>query len=77
MIKEFGVFEAKTHFSAILELVAQGQGVFITKHGKRVAEINPVKQLKKKAIFGCAKGDAFHMAADFDAPVDGFEEYSP
>lgn len=77
MVKEFGVFEAKTHFSALLELVAGGQGVFITKHGKRIAELRSVEKPRKKAIFGCAKAEGFHMAEDFDAPLDCFKEYSP
>lgn len=34
-----GAFEAKTHFSALLERVAGGEEVLITKHGKPVARI--------------------------------------
>lgn len=77
MVKEVGIFEAKTRFSALLELVAAGKGVFITKHGKRVAELRAVGKPGKKAKFGCAKGAGFRMAPDFDAPLDGFKEYSP
>jgi hypothetical protein len=29
---------------------------------------------KKERVFGCAKGQ-FHMAEDFDAPLDDFKEY--
>ena len=34
-----GAFEAKTHFSALLERVARGEEVVITKHGKPVARM--------------------------------------
>jgi prevent-host-death family protein len=34
-----GAFEAKTHLSALLERVAGGEEVVITKHGKPVARL--------------------------------------
>jgi prevent-host-death family protein len=34
-----GSFEAKTHFSALLEKVAAGEEVVITKHGKPIARM--------------------------------------
>jgi prevent-host-death family protein len=34
-----GTFEAKTHFSALLEKVAAGEEVTITKHGKPIARL--------------------------------------
>lgn len=36
-----GAFEAKTHFSKILEAVEAGEQVIITKHGHPVARIMP------------------------------------
>jgi prevent-host-death family protein len=74
MIKEVGAFEAKTHFSKLLRLVEEGQTVYITRHGKRVAELQPPKP-RKKAKFGCAKGPGFYMAPDFDEPLEEFKEY--
>jgi prevent-host-death family protein len=72
---EVGAFEAKTHLSKLLDAVESGDHVFITRHGKRIAELSPVKT-NKKAKFGCAKGTAFYMAPDFDAPLEDFKEYS-
>lgn len=34
--------EAKTHFSALLERVAQGEEIVITRHGRPVARLVPV-----------------------------------
>jgi prevent-host-death family protein len=36
-----GAFEAKTTLSALLERVAEGEEVLITKHGRAVARIVP------------------------------------
>ncbi len=37
-----GSFEAKTHFSALLERVAKGETITITRHGVPVARMVPV-----------------------------------
>ena len=37
-----GAFEAKTHFSTLLERVAQGEEIVITRHGKPLARLIPV-----------------------------------
>lgn len=37
-----GAFEAKTHFSALLEKVERGEEIIITKHGKAVAKLSPL-----------------------------------
>lgn len=38
---EIGAFEAKTHLSALLERVAKGETITITKHGKPAALLTP------------------------------------
>jgi prevent-host-death family protein len=76
MIKEIGAFEAKTHLSRLLDEVAGGETVYITKHGKRVAELRPPEPKKHtRAKFGCAKSPNFYMAPDFDEPLEEFKEY--
>jgi prevent-host-death family protein len=37
-----GAFEAKTHFANLLERVARGEQIVITKHGTPVAKLVPV-----------------------------------
>jgi prevent-host-death family protein len=37
-----GAFEAKTHLSTLLERVAQGEEIIITRHGKPLARLIPV-----------------------------------
>jgi len=53
-IQTIGAFEAKTHFSALLQKVEQGEQVIITKHGHPIAKLIPAKSedpnIVKKAI---------------------------
>ncbi len=72
--KEVGAFEAKTHLSRLLDRVEKGERIFITRHGKRIAELAPPPPIKR-AKFGCAKGPGFYMAPDFDEPLEDFKEY--
>jgi len=49
MIK-VGAFEAKTQFSALLEKVAEGEEVVITRHGKPVARLIKAQSADKADI---------------------------
>jgi len=43
-MRNIGAFEAKTHFSEILEQISHGQQFVITKHGHPVAKIIPFEE---------------------------------
>jgi prevent-host-death family protein len=45
-----GAFEAKTHFSQLLERVAGGEHVTITRHGMPVARLVPVTAPDRERI---------------------------
>jgi prevent-host-death family protein len=49
-----GSFEAKTHFSALLERVERGEQIAITKHGRLVAKLVPAtgrdREKRRKVI---------------------------
>ena len=45
-----GAFEAKTHLSALLDKVAAGEDVLITKHGKPVARLVRAVETDKSKI---------------------------
>jgi prevent-host-death family protein len=38
-MKHVGIFEAKTHFSSLIDDVENGEEIMITKHGKPVAKL--------------------------------------
>ena len=47
MAQEIGAFEAKTHFSRILEKAEQGEDFIVTRRGKPVAKIIPFQHEKE------------------------------
>lgn len=45
-----GAFDAKTHLSTLLEKVAQGEEVLITKHGKPIARLVSAIDVDRHAL---------------------------
>lgn len=45
--RSLGVFEAKTHFSALLDQVEEGEEFTITKHDRPIAKLVPVTQFDR------------------------------
>jgi prevent-host-death family protein len=68
MTKSVGVHEAKTHLSRLLDEVAAGEDVVITRRGKQVARIVPASDAPLRN-FGVDRG-VFTVPANFDAPLD-------
>jgi prevent-host-death family protein len=56
-MKTVGSFEAKTHLSSLLDEVAKGASILITKRGRPVASLSPVKSN--------SAGEAPDVIADF------------
>ena len=71
---EIGTYEAKTHLSKIVGQVERGKVFFITRRGKRIAELRPVTETKRRPVFGKDKGRVF-ISDDFDDPLPEFEPY--
>jgi len=44
MAMEVGAYEAKTHLPALLERVARGERITITKHGRPIARLVPIER---------------------------------
>jgi len=72
--ESIGAFEAKTHFSSLLEKAHQGTVIVVTRRGKPVAQLGPTDDRMTRPVYGCARGK-IHMAEDFDAPLDDMAEY--
>lgn len=73
--KEIGTLEAKTRLSELLSEVQLGRSFFITRHGKRIAQLGPVRGEKRGAVAGFAKATFSKVSPDFDAPLNDFREY--
>lgn len=54
-MKEVGMFEAKTHLSALVDEVARGETVIITKRGHPVARLTPPEAPNRKAAVTAAQ----------------------
>ena len=50
MLATIGAFEAKRHFSELVDRVAKGEEIIITRHGTPVAKLVPVTQPNKRDI---------------------------
>ncbi|MBW5485448.1 type II toxin-antitoxin system Phd/YefM family antitoxin [Streptomyces bambusae] len=71
--RQYNVHEAKTHFSKILELVATGEEVIISKSGEPVAKVIPLAGKVRRTDYGVLAGRV-HIHDDFDELPDGWDE---
>ena len=73
MMKKFireavGLYEAKTQLSALVDRVAAGEEIVITKYGQPMARLVSMERRTDLRVPGQGKG-AWTVAADFDAPL--------
>jgi prevent-host-death family protein len=68
MTKSVGVHEAKTNLSKLLERVAAGEEIVITRRGEEVARLVPSGRTRARR-FGVDRG-RWVVPADFDAPLE-------
>ena len=74
---EVNVYEAKTHLSRLLDRAAGGEEIVITRHGRPVARLGPIRDRPPARKLGQMRG-RIRMRSDFDAPLpeeilDAFE----
>ena len=74
-VEEIGAYQARVQFSRLLEKVRRGKRIYITRRGRRIAELKPIKEESSRPVFGCDRGKVV-IGEDFDAPVADFDEYS-
>ncbi|MFJ1545948.1 type II toxin-antitoxin system Phd/YefM family antitoxin [Streptomyces sp. NPDC088246] len=63
--RQYNVHEAKTHLSRILEQVATGEEVVISKAGEPVAKVVPLRARVKRTGRGSLQGQ-IRIKEDFD-----------
>jgi prevent-host-death family protein len=68
MTKSVGVHEAKTHLSRLLDDVAAGEEVVITRRGEPAARLVALSEAGRRH-FGIDRGRLI-VPGDFDAPLD-------
>jgi len=47
-VREIGAFEAKNKLGQLLDLVEQGEEITITRHGREVARLVPIRSLRSR-----------------------------
>ncbi|HEY9655768.1 MAG TPA: DUF2281 domain-containing protein [Crinalium sp.] len=68
--------DAATQLAALIEAVASGEEVVITRSDGASFQIVSLNTAKSRPEFGSAKG-LVKMSDDFDAPLEAFEDYAP
>lgn len=68
MTKSVGVHEAKTHLSRLLDDVASGEEIVITRRGAPAARLVGLP-LGSRRVFGIDRGRLV-VPEDFDTPLD-------
>lgn len=61
------IYQAKTHFSKLVDAVIHGDEIIIAMAGKPVAKLGPIAKQPERR-FGVLKGK-IKIAKDFDAPL--------
>lgn len=65
---EVNVHEAKTHLSRLLERVAMGEEIIISKAGRPVAKLVSIPTERPRFKLGSARGE-FVVPEDFNDPL--------
>jgi prevent-host-death family protein len=60
--------EAKNRLTELIRIVADGEQVVITRHGRPVAQLAPPPAEQRKARFGGMKG-RIRLLPGWDAPI--------
>lgn len=61
------IYQAKTHFSKLIDAVIHGKEIIIAMAGKPVAKLGPIADFPKRK-FGLLKGKV-KIADNFDEPL--------
>ncbi|MER6615238.1 type II toxin-antitoxin system Phd/YefM family antitoxin [Streptomyces xantholiticus] len=73
--RQYNVHEAKTHFSRILEAVATGEEVIISKSGAPVAKVVPLaSKVRRTARGSLTEPVVFHDDFDDISDDEGFAD---
>ena len=68
--------EAQAHLPELLEKVAGGQEIIITRDDTPLAQLAPIRKDKPQPQFGSCKG-MLTIVSDDDEHLEHFKEYMP
>jgi len=73
-MERYSVRDAQDHLQELIDDAQQGKTIVILGEHDQAVQLVPVITSGKKRKAGSARG-LVKMAADFDAPLDDFDEY--
>jgi prevent-host-death family protein len=65
-MKQVGVYEAKTQLPRLLDSVERGEVITITRHGKPIARLVPVRPNRKTVVEAVERMRAFRQQHSLD-----------
>jgi prevent-host-death family protein len=68
--------EAQAHLPELLEKVAGGETIIITREDAPLAQLTPIRKSKPQSRFGSCKG-MLTIVSDDDEHLEHFKEYMP
>ena len=71
---QVNIYEAKTHFSKLINRVLDGEEVIIAKGNRPLVKMTVIDELKPERKLGSAKG-LVEISEDFDESLDDFIPY--
>jgi len=74
-MKQVTIHQAKTHLSQLIQEALAGEEIIIAKGPKPLVKLVVLPTAKPQRRIGGAPDFILFMAADFDAPLEEFEEY--
>jgi antitoxin (DNA-binding transcriptional repressor) of toxin-antitoxin stability system len=74
-MQTIAVQQAEGQLSEIIAKLSPGEEIVLTSDNKPVATLRAVPTSRESPRFGTLRGSILHIAPDFDAIPEGFEDY--
>ena len=74
-MERYSLRDAQIHLQQLIDDAQQGKTVFILDENEQAVQLVPVANIQKPRKAGSARG-LVKIAADFDAPLADFNEYT-
>jgi len=76
-MQTIAIEDAARRLTELVQQVEQGEEIILTQADTPVAKIIAMPSKRRPRRPGSAQGIILHIADDFDATPEGFEEYQP
>ncbi len=74
-MSQYTIYQAKTHFSKLLQKALNGEEVIIANRDRPLLKLTVIQQPKRELLWGDLKGK-IKISTDFNQSIDDFKDYS-